>query len=185
MSSSISLLYNAESSHDRIFIIPYPHDIHLIVVLCWVVPLHYLQHTPYSHSSLSLDIIISHSTTSTTVPRHVPPSPSSSWVDVDSFVSCLMFSTSKVKGCSFVCGFVDCYDNLRVLQQLTHHHQHCNNSDVSAEQGAVDRLPSTIVVPLWIKENTEFGAFFGPKKEQNRRGKEYETSLVGFLESIW
>ena len=55
----------------------------------------------------------------------------------------LMFSTSKVKGCSFVCGFVDCYDNLRVLQQWAHHHQHCNNSDDSAEQGAVDRPLST------------------------------------------
>ena len=42
MSLSISLLYNAVSSQDRIFIIPYPHDIpcpyNLIVVLCWVVP---------------------------------------------------------------------------------------------------------------------------------------------------
>jgi hypothetical protein len=99
-----------------------------------------------------------------------------------------MFSTSKVEVHSFFLWFRRVFiivlinDNLRVLRrQWTHHHQHCNNSDDGAEQG---RPPSVIVI-LVNQANKEFGAFFGPKKEQNRRGKECETSLVVFLESIW
>ena len=53
------------------------------------------------------------------------------------------------------------------------------------KEQSIDRHRHTYLACEPSKENTEFGAFFGPKKEQNRRGKEYETSLVGFLESIW
>ena len=80
-----------------------------------------------------------------------------------------MFSTSKVEVRSFFLWFRRVFiivlinDNLRVLRQWTHHHQHCNNSDDGAEQG---RPPSVIVI-LVNQANKEFGAFFGPKKELN------------------
>jgi hypothetical protein len=75
-----------------------------------------------------------------------------------------MFSTSKVKGCSFACGFVDCYDGsghtiISIASTVT---------TVLNKEQLIDRHRRSRTIMSQARR-IQVGAFFGPKKKQNKK----------------